>query len=145
MTISRDATKNVCFNIDLTRLIKYPKIIVCQRSNPSLTRGIQLSHGEDICKRVIVCVHIKLSTIQIFVEPISNCPFECQELQLLSWVIPFSIRQTSTCKSNHPLVILIIPLIENCTQTQITGIGLQLERFLVISISEYGGTSVEFF
>ena len=80
MTISRDTTKSICLNIGLTRFVKYPKIIVCQRSNPSLTSGIQLGLYENLCKRIIVCVHIKLSTIQILVKPISNCPFECQEL-----------------------------------------------------------------
>ena len=49
MTISRDSTKSVCFNIGLTRFVKYPEIIVCQRSNPSLTSGIQLGRSENIC------------------------------------------------------------------------------------------------
>ena len=77
MTISWYLAKSIRFYIGFPRLVENLEIIVGQGGNLTLTSGIKLGRGKYICKRIIICINIKLSTIQIFVEPIRDCPFEC--------------------------------------------------------------------
>ena len=51
--------------------------------------------GQYIGKGVVVSLHQKLVTVEVVIEFIRDCPFKGQKFQFVSWVVMFSLVESS--------------------------------------------------
>ena len=99
-----------------------------------MTGFIQLGCCKYICEWVIVGVYIEGQPIQVLMEFLGHCPLEGKELQLVCWVVRFSLAQAYTGVGYYCFGAILLSLIENSSQTSATGISMKLEWLSEVSI-----------
>ena len=92
-----------------------------------MTGCIQLGCHKDICEGVVVSVHIKGQPIQVLMEFLNHCPLEGEKLQLVCWVVGFSLAQASTSIGYYCFGAILSGLVEDSSQTSATSISIKLE------------------
>ena len=111
-----------------------PEVVICQAGDPAMTGCIQLGCGQYICERIIICIYIEGQPIQVFVEFLDHCPLEGEKLQLVCWVMGFSLVQASTGIGYNCFSAILSCLVEDSSQTSATGISMKLEWLRKIGI-----------
>ena len=92
-----------------------------------MTGCIQLGCSKHVCERVVVSVHIEGQCIQVLMEFLDHCPFEGEKLQLVCWVVGFSLAQASTGMGYYCFSAILSGLIEDSSHTSATIISMKLE------------------
>ena len=104
------------------------EIVICQAANQAMTGCIQLGCCKHVCERVIVSVHIEGQPIIVLMEFLNHCPLEGKKLQLVRWVVGFSLAQASTGVGYYYFSAILLGLIDNSSQTSATSISMKLEQ-----------------
>ena len=92
-----------------------------------MTGYIQLGCHEDIYEAVVVGVCIRDQPIQVLVEFLNHCPLKGEKLQLVCWLVEFSLVQASTGVGYYCFSAVLLGLIEDSSQTSATSISMKLE------------------
>ena len=105
---------------------------------------IEMSRGEDVSKRIVICVDNKLIYIlpigsQIFMKLLCGSPFQSKKLFLVRMVSLLSLVHSSASISHWIISTIILFLREISSQAFPGGICLQQERFLEIRERQYWG------
>ena len=107
-----------------------------------MTICIKMGRGEDISERVVICANNKLISIlpiqsQVFMELLSNSPFQCKKLMLVGMIPLLSLIHGSTGISHWMVPTIILFLGENSSEAFSRGVRLQQERLLAIWKSQH--------
>ena len=89
-------------------------------------------------------MHIEGQPIQVLIEFLYHGPLEGEKLQLVCWVVGFSLAQASTGLGYHYFSAILLHLIENSPQTSATSISMKLEWLSKIGICKNGCHGIEF-
>ena len=119
-------------------LIVQLEIVICQAGGPAMTGCMQLGSHKHIHEGVVVSIHIEGHPIQVLMEFLGHCPLEGEKLQLVCWVMRFSLAQASTGIGYCSICAILAGLVEDYTQTRTTGISVKLEWFGEICICKNG-------
>ena len=101
-----------------------------------MTGCIQLGCSQYVCERIIISIYIEGLPIQVLVEFLDHCPPEGKKLQLVHWVMGFSLVQPSTGIGYDCFSAILLCLVEDSSQTSATGISMKLEWLRKISIQK---------
>ena len=104
-----------------------PEVVICQAGDPAMAGCIQLGCGQYICERIIIGINVKGRPLQILVEFLDHYPLEGKKLQLVSWVMGFSLVQAPTGIGYNCFGAILSCLVEDSSQTSVTSISMKLE------------------
>ena len=72
-------------------------------------------------------MNIEGQPVQVFMEFPNHCPLKAKKLQLVSWVVGFSLAQASTGIGYDSFSAILPGLVEDSLQAHATGISMKLE------------------
>ena len=101
-----------------------------------MTCCIQIGCCEQIGQWIVVYVHIKGQTIQVFMECFDYHPLEGEKFQLVYWVVGLSLAQAPTGLGYYSICAILMGLIENSYQTRPIDISVEPERLGKICIGK---------
>ena len=102
-----------------------------------MASGVQLC---NVGERVIVGKNWKSLAQEVVGKRFSYDPFQSQKLQLVSWVIPLWLCQSSACVCYYPVAPILV-LVKDFAQTRTACVSVKLRRLTKIWVPEnrWGG------